>query len=645
MKILNSILLFSFILGSFSVFSQRNADKTVSFKQNIETILLNELTGEIIVKEKDQISSYNPENGEISWVVSEKEIGKTSLTATANKINEALSSPDLGKIFESDERLSFIPNTLFVEGVINAKDIIINAATGKVVFNSGEKTYRVVSSEFLQETGSFLFLATDGKVFSSILYDLNNGTELWTTELAPVDGFMKQISNMFSFKNTTSRDRLFITNDFIYTSINGNLYKLNRADGNIVWNTPYKINTFYLSQSENNLVIIKNSESILSSKQILNVLNAESGEPIWKDDIKTKYVSYMEDWPDKILIAHSSGFNFYNYSDGKKVWKKDADGSDIKRVISIGDDYLYITDKEMNLIDKNGQKLWKNKVEISDNSEDPVYYLGKVENNRVFYLTGTYGNMVDYTTGKKIWKKNIEFDKDRPLLFEYDEKTNAYLVYNDKKIFKFDPNAIEKPEPIAKLKEIKEDKTISGIDLFDWGVCMTGQSDVIGVGSDGKTIYHNTYKEPGGGKRKFLNTTGKVVSVGLGAASSLSQAEVVFYSRDENGDLHEAGRAGFDEKTKKAGRMAGEASNMIDQTLLSRTGTRFNALKQNREYAFVLTKGEKGENPLLVKVRKSDGEEVDKIEIDNNKPLYEVDPVTDDIFYAVKTELRIFSKK
>ena len=642
MKSLNCILLFSFILGSFSVFSQRKADTTVSFDQNIETILLNHLTGEIIVKEKDQISSYNPEDGKISWVVSEKEIGKTSLMATATKIDNALSNPDLSAIFTSDEELSFIPNTPFIEGVINAKDIIINAATGKVVFNSGEKPYRVVNSEFLSETGNFLFVATDGKVFSSILYDLNTGNELWITTLAPVEGFMKQLSKMFSFKNTESQDQLFITNDFIYTSINGTLYKLNRADGKIVWNTPFKINMFYLSQSENNLVIVKNSGSILSSKQIVNVLNAASGEPIWKDDIKTKYVSYVEDWPDKILIAHSSGFNFYNYSDGKKIWKKDADGNDIKRVIAIDENYLYIADKEMNLIDKNGQKLWKNKVEISDNSEDPVHYLGKVENNRVLYLTGTYGNMVDYTTGKKIWKKNIEFDENRPFLFDYDEKTNAYLVYNRKIIFKFDPNAVEKPEPVARLKEIKDDESIAGLDLFDWGICLTGQNDVIGVTMDGATKYHNIYKEPGGNKRKLLKGGGQVVGFLTAAAGMAMVFKAVIVSRDANGNEISLSNR---QKDVNAGFATANVGAIISNTMEGKMTERFNAMKQNSEYAFVMTKGEKGENPLLVKVRKIDGEEVDKIEIDNNKPLYEVDPVTDDIFYAVKNELRIFTKK
>ncbi|MDR2562467.1 MAG: hypothetical protein LBC98_00830, partial [Prevotellaceae bacterium] len=180
-------------------------------------------------------------------------------------------------------------------------------------------------------------------------------------------------------------------------------------------------------------------------------------------------------------------------------------------------------------------------------------------------------------------------------------------------------------------------------ELFDWGVCLTGQSDVIGVGFDGNVRYHNTYKEPGGSSRKLMKVGGKVAAFGLGAASAVSQAEVICYVRDENGNLVENRSKLLSAKAQRQGEMAGQAAGAISGTLLSRVSDRFNALKQNAEYAFVLSKGDN--SPVLVKVKKSDGTEIDKIEIDSNKPIYEVDPVTNNIFYVVNNELRIFSKK
>ncbi len=378
-------------------------------------------------------------------------------------------------------------------------------------------------------------------------------------------------------------------------------------------------------------MIIKKSGGLLSSKQALNIWKTEDGSPVWKDDIKTKYVIYLEDWGDKLLIAHTTGFNFYSLADGKKVWKKDAKGDDFKQIISIDNDYLYIADTEMMLIGNDGLPKWKKPIEIADNAEDAVYFLGKVENGRVFYLTDTYGNMVDYASGKKIWKKNIEFDKKRPLLYAQDENTKAFLVYNDEKIYKFDPNATDKPEPIAKLKEIKDDKTMAGIELFDWGVCLTGQSEVIGCDFDGKIRYHNVYKEPGLAGRRAM----KVAAFGLGAAKSVSETKVEFYTVNEKGERIPAGTAEFSNGAKAAGAAAGDVG-----SFLAEKSKRFNALKQNAEYAFILNKGAQG--PELVKVRKVDGKEVDKIALDNNKPLYETDPVDGSIYYAFKNELRVF---
>ncbi len=82
----------------------------------------------------------------------------------------------------------------------------------------------------------------------------------------------------------------------------------------------------------------------------------------------------------------------------------------------------------------------------------------------------------------------------------------------------------------------------------------------------------------------------------------------------------------------------------MSEAIFNRTKSRFNALKTNSDYAFVLAKGDNNE-ALLVKVRKEDGKEVDKVVLDNNKPIYEVDPVNGDLFYVFKKELRIFTQK
>jgi hypothetical protein len=636
MKRKTNMVLVAALLSCATVFAQRPADVVIPFSQDIQQILLNPVNGHVIVKEKEVISDYNPETQKTEWSINKKDVVTVGALEQAQKVLDALGSvAGMTDAFQSSDEISFVSESPYVRAVLENRDIIVNSITGQVVFNSGTAGYRILQSQFLPEADEFLLLASEGKNFYSVLWDLQAGKEKWKTDIGTAASMMGALKDIFSLKNTASEDKTTLKGDAIYASINGLLYKLDKNTGAILWKSTDKINTFYISQTGKNIIIIKNSGGILSSKQALNIWNSQDGTPVWKDDIKTKYIIYLEDWRDKILVAHNNGFNFFNYADGKKVWKKDAKGDDIKRVIPIGQDYLYIADTEMNLIDKDGQNKWKKFVEISDKADDPIYLLDVIGDNQVVYLTGTYGNLVDYTSGKKIWKKNIDFEKNRPVLYAIDEATNTFLVYNDKKVYKFDAKTTERPDPIAKLKKVKNDESISDLGLFDWGISLVGEGDAIGVDLNGNVKYQNAYDEPGGGKRKLM----KAAAIGLKTANSVSQAQVQVSFRDANGNVTSEGTVEFNDNIKQAGSAAGA----VGSALLAKSANRFRAMKANNDYAFILAKGSNG--PVLVKVKKADGTEVDKIDIDNNKPIYEVDPVNDNVYYVFKNELRTYSGK
>ncbi|GHT20489.1 hypothetical protein AGMMS4957_07560 [Bacteroidia bacterium] len=632
----NSVLVAALFSGA-TVFAQRQADVTIPFSQDIQQVLLNPVNGHVIVREKETISDYNPETQKTEWSIKKSDVVTVGALENTQKVLDAVGSVDgLMGAFQSSDDIYFVQGSPYVRAILENRDIIVNSLTGQVVFNSGTAGYRILQSQFLPEANEFLLLASEGKFFYSVLWNLQDGAEKWKTEIGTAASMAGALKDALSFKNTASEDKTEQKGDAIYTSVNGILYKLDKQTGKILWQAKDKINKFYISQTGKNIIVIKNSGSILSSSQLLNIWNSQDGTPGWKNDVKSKFIIYLEDWADKLLIAHSSGFNFYNYADGKKVWKKDAVGSNFRQVISIAQDYLYVADKTVNLVDGNGQKKWKKPVEISKTPEDPIYFLDILGGNQVLFLTGTSGNLVDYTSGKKIWKKNIEFEKDRPVLYAIDDATNTVLVYNDKKVYKFDAKTTVAPKPLAKLKKVKNEESISDIGLFDWGISLVGEGDVIGIGLDGAVKYQNPYTEPGGGSRKLM----KAAAIGLKVAKSVSQDEIIFLAKDENGEYIETGRAKlFDKKTQQAGSVAGA----IGDALLAKSANRFSAMKANGDYAFVLSKGANG--PELVKVKKADGTEVDKIDIDNNKPIYEVDPVNDNVYYAFKNELRTYSGK
>lgn len=640
---MKKILLSAFVLATTLTYAQRQADVVTKFGNNIESIGLVPATGDIIVKDKDVISSYNPTKNKTTWQITKKDYQSDFKSTTLGSI--------LTYFEEVATEIEVLPNSPYARITLDNNDLIINIIDGTVIYNSKEAKARIIKTNFIVEDNAILMLTANETAFNFMYLTPIDKTVKWTTEVGTQEK-MSAFKSLFS-AGTESEDQILKVENDLYLTVKGFLFHLKTDTGDIVWRTDYKINSFILSQNLQNIITITNSSSLLSTKTALNIISTSTGEKLWKSDVSTKFLSYLEDWNDRILVAHNSGFNFYSYADGKKMWKKDAKGKSIKRVIPIDNNYLYIADVEMNLVDNEGNLLWKKFVEIADNSEDQIYFLDKVDNNRVLYLTDTYGNMVDYTSGKKIWKRNIKFNKNRPLAVGEDTKTNVFLAYNNRKIYKFDPNSADAPEPIGDKIDVQNDKTITSLEVIDGVICIVGQNDVIGVGQDGNVIYANTYKEPGEAGRRLLKSaaiaTKTFANISNAKQSITANSTYSVTYRDNNGKVVESKDYIFSEKDREKAKKTMDAQNSvitgIDSDIMPMVQKRYNALKQTAEYAYVFARGTDGETTQLVKVRKKDGKEVDKISISNNKPIYEIDPATGNIYYVYNNELRTFNVK
>ncbi|WP_281231577.1 PQQ-binding-like beta-propeller repeat protein [Flavobacterium gelatinilyticum] len=627
-KITFSIILL--LTVSISSFAQRKYDEIVTTENTVQDMVQNGITGIVVFKEGGTIKGLDPETKKVVWTLTKDDFG----TASAGDI---LTDPDFGKVFKEKSALTTVPGSPYVEAYINSKYIIINTDSGKVVYNSSKESFWVTQSDFIPETDEYLLtLKKDGDMAIALL-DMKTGELKWNTTVDKAKSLFS-----FSFKESANTNIATVHGSVIYYLLYGKLYSFDRNSGKLNWKGEEDYSKFYLTQNDKNIVVVNNAGTF-SSKQYLNVLNTENGKSIWKESIKTKRVVYLEDWGTKLLVAHYSGFNFYDLNSGEKIWKKDARGDGLKRVIPIDQDFLYVAENEMMLINKDGEKLWKKFIEISDDKEDPIYYLGKV-GEKVMYLTGTYGNMVDYKTGVKLWKRNINFDKNRPVLPTYDESTNSYLVYNDEKLYKFDPSISDKPDPFAKVN-VKKEKELNSIELFPWGVVLSGPVEVMGVNMDGTIKYHLTYSQPGETGRRLLKSAAIAGSIGLGvgsAVSSVKGADLTMTYRDSDGNMRTAVAKG--DQTNKDQAKTYAAGSAALGIVAAKFNSRFNAMKQNRDFSYIFAKADSGEK-VLVKVSKTDGKEIDKIIFTNNQPVYEIDPATQNIFYVSDKSIQIFNKK
>ncbi|MEP6806752.1 MAG: PQQ-binding-like beta-propeller repeat protein [Flavobacterium sp.] len=628
-KITFSIILL--LLVSVSAISQRKYDEIVNTENTVQDLVQNEITGIVVFKEGGTVKGLDPETKKIVWTLTKDDFGAISA-------GDILSDPDFGKVFKDKRDLSSVAGSPYVEAYINSKYIIINTDTGKVVYNSSKESFWVMQSDFIPETDEYLLtLKKDGDMAIALL-DMKTGELKWNTTVDKAKSLFS-----FSLKESVNTNKATVHGSVIYYLLYGKLYSFDRNSGKLNWKAEEDYSRFFLTQNDKNIVVV-NSKGLFAAKEYLNVLNTETGKSIWKESIKTKRVVYLEDWGTKLLIAHYGGFNFFDLNTGEKIWKKDARGDGLKRVIPIEQDFLYVAENEMMLINKDGEKIWKKFIEISDDKEDPIYYLGKV-GEKVMYLTGTYGNMVDYKTGVKLWKRNIQFDKDRPVLPTYDEATNSYLVYNDEKLYKFDPSISDKPEPFAKVN-IKKEKELNSIELFPWGVVLSGPVEVMGVNMDGTVKYHHVYTQPGEGTRRLIKSAAIAGSIGLSVGSAVSAvqgSELTMTYRDSSGNMRSTVIKEEDKsKMNQAKNMAGASAAL--GLVAAKFNSRFNAMKQNRDYSYIFAKADTGEK-ILVKVNKADGVEVDKIIFNNNKPVYEIDPATQNVFYMSDKSIQIFNKK
>lgn len=77
----------------FGAFAQRQADYSSKFQTKIQSIILDNLTGNIIVKEANGVSSFNPQANTIDWNITDEQLGKTTNMSKLVKVNDALNDP------------------------------------------------------------------------------------------------------------------------------------------------------------------------------------------------------------------------------------------------------------------------------------------------------------------------------------------------------------------------------------------------------------------------------------------------------------------------------------------------------------------------------------------------------------------------
>ncbi len=617
-------------LLSFVAHAQRNADVVIDFETDVQDLIVVPFNGLVLISDNQYIYGYQGDQTEKPlWKVEipKRDAGKVAVDFLADGntlnslwgLNKNANGPDF----------SVIPNTPLIQKFFDKRLYVINSFNGEMVFDSEGNTF-FYQSEYLADEAALLLRGVRGNNLVIAKYDIKGKKYLWDTVVS------KQFSSMFNkaFQHVTkveSANEMKYSKDFITLQVNSNLYVLDKQKGDVLWKDETLKFTSFIILENAKLLSVADESGMMKWRYDIYLRDLKSGKDIWKEPIRTKKIVLLEDWEDRLLVAEKKSFNFYDYKTGKKVWKKSPKGKGIKSVISIDQDFLYAYDEEMMLVDKNGKKKWRKEVKVCDDKEDPIYFLEKTNNGRVLFVTSKFANLVDYKSGKKIWKKNIKLNEKRPIFAKFDQLSGDFVIYNDEKLYRFNEGTGKRPKPYAKVR-LAEEKLLTGIDIFPSVVTIIGQSDVVGVDNNGEVKFQNKYSQPGEFKRKSLK-------FGLGFLSDASSVASAEISVSSGGQKVYKGNA-FDNDVAAMGSAGLMTTGFAGQFVKDR----FDALQQTDTYALLFAKSDSG-GKMLVKIDKTTGKEVDKVELESDKPVYDYDSVSKNIYYSVGNQVRIFNGK
>jgi hypothetical protein len=324
------------------------------------------------------------------------------------------------------------------------------------------------------------------------------------------------------------------------------------------------------------------------------------------------------------VVKHSNGINLLDVATGALRWNKESDIESIDDVRLTDHGIVAIKSGEKEaivwMVGADGKKTWKNEF------GDPLLLIEPTPSGLV-YFTAKRANLIDYKTGKELWKRDIKI-KAAPS-FAFDNQRNRLVVYSDEKLYVFstaDGNMTVLNEEV-KLKDYDEEKELAKIEVRPNGYFINTAQNAALTDFDGQVIYNNFYREAGmsKGARALLGFAGSAASV-YAAKSSINSLR----GRQTGPNTIEL----YQDENSSAYKQA-VASSEVSSGLFAAAAKRHSATKQTKEDIYILTKFEDGTNGL-VKVTKSSGKTAAQIPFGDKEPSYVIDEAENKLYVIVK---------
>ena len=630
------------LMTAGNLFGQRKADWTTELPTSVTEIFFHSLTGVPIIKGDDFYAGIDVPSHSVKWTVKR---------STMQAISAVLGGEEGDDFFE----VAFTPFAVVNNTLLDTRD-------GKILLSTDKDNYKKVFDYEVLPDLSAILVRTNGEGFVKLhLIDMKTGAKKWSSDV------LKSSSSLASLVTTKGQAPQVMvpmgtstplqSNQLLVFQYKKEIAMINVADGKVVWTEKLDPARTFFSTDQKTAFFIEHDKGGLVSQALsqgakrmgkeVTAIDVASGKQVWKKSIEADEQIKWFDLQDKnLLIVHAKGCNFYNTEDGKKVWKDDFEAKRIAKIDENTEGYLvsYGYLKTMQL-DKNGKKLWKKAQrapadEDTDVDEEVDFVTYKYNNGSLFL----YANKIAFSPIKGGSVKKFSMSVTPETKLEYDESRNMLIVMDNDGVHLINPEKFSKGYLTQEIKVKAED--IQFVEIRKDGYYFSGQEDYIIVKPDG-TIKERHYKEPFDGKAFFGNAASLALSVG-GAVQQVAGSYNVMKGSSE---LLDGTYNGSENKTAQGGKKANkglkqmQSANMMNDAAGFMTVSRHSAFSQTRDFAYFFTKDKTSKEKVLVKISKDSGEELDRLILNDARPIYKVDDVENRVLYADKKEIQVFEPK
>ena len=489
----NRVLVFFLLLVCFA-----NAQDSIVLSNKVKQKVLHQATGMLLLKTSKGVIGISPKEKKIVW--NNPELKKVDFT----KMVMVPLSPFI--IFDKKPLVNseIASKTLKIKG---ATRLIVNAETGKVLFNSALYGFdAVLNTKIIGKKKALLVDGLkDGKPVIG-LYGYKDHKIYWETSLDDYN-FYKEVKG-----SLLDNARFFVDNyGTIFWLRSKVMYEINGQTGAIVFKEN-GIEELRLSTDKKQCFVFKKDLKIkkLNEETTIYSYGSKNKPKSWKDSVRiTGKIREIAQEKEELVIRTAKGFYIIDVKTGHLKWKKGAALPLIKKIVKVANGYLVVQENHIEHIDNSGKKTWKKPVKITHSQrEKPLHFIS--DKNEVLYISPSFANKLKLRDGNKVWDTDLVLNEasyiSRTLnlneqIYEIwlDKKRGNIPVYSNGLFYIFNLNQNKAPKEIRGYNFGKE---MPHLEIRPKSYLLYNAHNFYSYSHSGKLLFKRQY--PNMGKKSFF---------------------------------------------------------------------------------------------------------------------------------------------